>query len=126
MTLGSNLADRTKESQISKKITIFVTCTRLGTFPSQFIRTYPPLVVLPLVGIPFVYALIKLNLLPDDIILHFLLMIQFSMPSAVNLILACQAAGGGEGKMSSLLFWQYVVCAFTISICCIIVQLILL
>jgi hypothetical protein len=37
-------------------------------------------------------------------VLQAVIMIQFAMPSAVNLILACQVASGGEVKMSVLLF----------------------
>jgi len=112
MFLGSNLADTSKDAYVPKKITFSVVVTRL--------------VVLPTIGISIVYGLIRLNVLPNDVVLQFLVMIQFAMPSAVNLILACQVAGGGEAKMSSLLFWQYVFCSFTISFFCIIVQYILL
>lgn len=112
MTLGANLAENTKEAHVPKRITFSVLFTRL--------------IVLPACGISLVYALLKFGLLPNDTILLFLIMIQFSMPSAINLVLACQVAGGGEAKMSSLLFWQYCFCSFSISCVCIIVQLILL
>lgn len=112
MFLGSNLADTSKDAHVPKRI----------TFSVVFVR----LVLLPAIGITTVYFLIKMHFLPDDIILQMLIMIQFAMPSAVNLILACQVAGGGEAKMSSLLFWQYVVCSVTISLFCILVQFILL
>ena len=50
--------------------------------------------VLPTIGISAVYLMIKLHVMPDDVIFQFLVMIQFAMPSAVNLILACQVRRG--------------------------------
>eukprot|EP00026_Physarum_polycephalum_P008323 Phypoly_transcript_08405.p1 GENE.Phypoly_transcript_08405~~Phypoly_transcript_08405.p1 ORF type:complete len:486 (+),score=70.02 Phypoly_transcript_08405:83-1459(+) len=112
MFLGSNLADTSIDAHVPRRIMVSVVVTRL--------------VLLPAVGISATYLAIRLGLLPNNIILQFIILMQFSMPSAVNLILACQIAGGGEAKMSNLLFWQYIFCSFTISTFCIIVQFILL
>jgi predicted permease len=67
-----------------------------------------------------------MNMFPDDVILQAVVMIQTAMPSAVNIVLACQIAGGGEEKISTILFWQYIICSVTISSFCIFVQWLLL
>jgi hypothetical protein len=112
MFLGSNLADTSKDAYVPKRITISVVITRLRkqsdllplslspspalSFPLCSFTRLPSLtffffvVVLPTVGIATTYLVIRLGFLPDDTVLHFLVMIQFAMPSAVNLILACQ------------------------------------
>ena len=56
-----------------------------------------------------------MELLPDDPVLKFVLMIEGATPSAMSLVILCQTCGGGEKEMSSLQFWVYVSSAFTLT-----------
>ncbi len=129
MILGANIATSSQEAKPPKKVIASVVIARLGILnvlscvlcALTFIA-----VILPLVGTCLGYGLIKLNLLPNDVVLTFMLMVQFSMPSAVNLIVAAQVAGYGSAQISTILFWEYSICCITISFWCIIVQWLIL
>jgi hypothetical protein len=45
-----------------------------------------------------------MDMFPNDVILQAVVMIHTAMPTVVNLVLAYQVTGGGEEKISTILF----------------------
>ncbi|VVA94886.1 unnamed protein product [Arabis nemorensis] len=95
LVLGGMLSEGPKESTLGLRTTIGITVARL--------------LVLPLVGIGIVMSADKLGLLSSaDPMLKFVLLLQYSTPSAILLGAIASLRGYAVREASALLFWQHI------------------
>ncbi|KAK1262117.1 hypothetical protein QJS04_geneDACA018971 [Acorus gramineus] len=73
-------------------------------------------VILPVIGVAVVMAAAKLGLLPSDPLYHYVLMIQFTLPPAMNIGTMTQLFDVGQEECSVIFLWTYVVSVFAITI----------
>lgn len=103
LILGGMLAEGPNESTLGLRTTIGITVTRL--------------LVLPLLGIGVVSLADKLNLLvQDDAMYRFVLLLQYTTPSAILLGAIASLRGYAVREASALLFWQHVFALFSLSL----------
>eukprot|EP00850_Spirogloea_muscicola_P014408 SM000103S09500 [mRNA] locus=s103:354447:357734:- [translate_table: standard] len=94
LVLGGNLTKGPGDSDLGWRTVVGITITRL--------------VVLPIVGIGIVFLVDRLGMLPlNDPLFHFVLLLQFAMPTAINVGTVTVLHGTGEKEASIILFWQY-------------------
>lgn len=102
LVLGGMLAEGPRDSTLGLRTTIGVTVARL--------------LVLPLFGIAIVALADKLNfLVHDDPMYKFVLLLQYTTPSAILLGAVASLRGYAVREASALLFWQHVFALFSIS-----------
>ncbi|XP_010243780.1 PREDICTED: protein PIN-LIKES 2 [Nelumbo nucifera] len=103
LILGGMLAEGPNESKLGIRTTIGITVARL--------------LVLPLLGIGVVGLADKLNLLIDgDKMYRFVLLLQYSTPSAILLGAIASLRGYAASEASALLFWQHVFAILSLSV----------
>ncbi|KAB2623626.1 transporter [Pyrus ussuriensis x Pyrus communis] len=73
-------------------------------------------VVQPAIGIGIVTGADKLGLLPSDSLFHFVLMLQFTLPPAMNIGTMTQLFDVAEAECSVLFLWTYLVAALALTI----------
>nr|XP_018678699.1 PREDICTED: protein PIN-LIKES 3-like isoform X4 [Musa acuminata subsp. malaccensis]XP_018678700.1 PREDICTED: protein PIN-LIKES 3-like isoform X4 [Musa acuminata subsp. malaccensis]XP_018678701.1 PREDICTED: protein PIN-LIKES 3-like isoform X4 [Musa acuminata subsp. malaccensis] len=64
-------------------------------------------IMLPLVGILVVKGAINLGLLHQDPLYHFILLLQYALPPAMNIGTITQLFGAGESECSVIFLWTY-------------------
>lgn len=94
LVLGGMLSEGPRESTLGLRTTIGITVARL--------------LVLPLVGIGIVMSADKLGLISQDPMFKFVLLLQYSTPSAILLGAIASLRGYAVREASALLFWQHV------------------
>lgn len=94
LVLGGMLSEGPRESTLGLRTTIGITVARL--------------LVLPLVGIGIVMSADKLGLISPDPMFKFVLLLQYSTPSAILLGAIASLRGYAVREASALLFWQHV------------------
>ncbi|KAJ0440220.1 putative membrane transport protein [Helianthus annuus] len=72
-------------------------------------------VFLPLIGIGVIRAAAALGLLPSDPLFKFVLLIQFTVPPAMNISTMTQLFDVGQEECSVLTMWTYIVAAFALT-----------
>jgi predicted permease len=103
LILGGMLAEGPKESTLGLRTTIGITVARL--------------LVLPLCGIGVVALADKLHLLVQgDAMYRFVLLLQYTTPSAILLGAIASLRGYAVKEASALLFWQHVFALFSLSL----------
>ncbi|XP_031501392.1 protein PIN-LIKES 2 [Nymphaea colorata] len=103
LILGGMLAEGPNESQLGIRTTIGVIVARL--------------LILPLLGIGVVILADKLNLLvAGDQMYRFVLLLQYTTPSAILLGAIASLRGYAVSEASALLFWQHVSAVFSLSV----------
>ncbi|XP_010528906.1 PREDICTED: protein PIN-LIKES 2 [Tarenaya hassleriana] len=103
LVLGGMLSEGPKESTLGLRTTIGIIVARL--------------LVLPLVGIGVVMAADKLNLITgSDRMFKFVLLLQYSTPSAILLGAIASLRGYAVREASALLFWQHVFALFSLTL----------
>ncbi|KAM1718403.1 hypothetical protein ACFX11_026117 [Malus domestica] len=103
LVLGGMLAEGPNESNLGMRTTIGIIVARL--------------LVLPLIGIGVVLLSDKLNLLvADDQLYRFVLLLQYTTPSAILLGAVASLRGYSVREASALLFWQHIVAVFSLSL----------
>lgn len=103
LILGGMLAEGPNDSKLGLRTTIGVSVARL--------------LVLPLVGIGIVALADKLNFLVDgDAMYRFVLLLQYTTPSAILLGAIASLRGYAVSEASALLFWQHVFALFSLSL----------
>ncbi|TQE01345.1 hypothetical protein C1H46_013025 [Malus baccata] len=103
LVLGGMLAEGPNESNLGMRSTIGIIVARLF--------------VLPLIGIGVVLLSDKLNLLvADDQLYRFVLLLQYTTPSAILLGAVASLRGYAVREASALLFWQHIVAVFSLSL----------
>ncbi|KAJ0971611.1 hypothetical protein J5N97_019570 [Dioscorea zingiberensis] len=103
LILGGMLAEGPNDSALGIRTTIGITVTRL--------------LVLPLMGIGVVALADKLNFfVKGDEMFRFVLLLQYSMPSAILLGAIASLRGYAVREASALLFWQHICAVFSLSV----------
>eukprot|EP00253_Pinus_taeda_P030513 PITA_30513 len=100
LVLGGNLVKGLSSSKLRPVVIVLVICVKL--------------VLLPLIGIFVVTGASDLGLLPEDPLYHFVLMIQYAVPPAMNIGTMAQLFNVGEHECSVLFLWTYLLAAFSI------------
>ena len=103
LILGGMLAEGPSDSKLGLKTTIGITVARL--------------LVLPVLGIGIVALSDKLNfLVENDAMFRFVLLLQYTTPSAILLGAIASLRGYAVSEASALLFWQHVFALFSFSL----------
>ncbi|NP_001280772.1 Protein PIN-LIKES 5 [Malus domestica] len=102
LILGGNLI------QGLRKPTIKVP-TLLGVIIAKYI-------VMPAIGIGIVTGADKLGLLPSNSLFHFVLMLQFTLPPAMNIGTMAQLYDVAEAECSVIFLWTYLVAALALTV----------
>ncbi|XP_042499641.1 protein PIN-LIKES 2-like [Macadamia integrifolia] len=103
LILGGMLAEGPNDSKLGIKTTIGITVARL--------------LVLPVLGIGVVAMADKLHLLvKGDQMFKFVLLLQYTTPSAILLGAIARLRGYAVSEASALLFWQHVFAVFSLSL----------
>ncbi|CAN6451652.1 unnamed protein product [Victoria cruziana] len=103
LILGGMLSEGPNESQLGIRTTVGVIVARL--------------LILPLIGIGVVILADTLNLLvAGDQMYRFVLLLQYTTPSAILLGAIASLRGYAVSEASALLFWQHVSAVFSLSV----------
>lgn len=103
LILGGLLAEGPNDSTLGLRTTVGITVARL--------------LLLPLLGIGIVALADKLNFLVDgDAMYRFVLLMQYTTPSAILLGAIASLRGYAVSEASALLFWQHVFALFSLSL----------
>ncbi|XP_014519450.1 protein PIN-LIKES 2 [Vigna radiata var. radiata] len=103
LVLGGMLAEGPNESKLGLKTTIGITVARL--------------LVLPVLGIGIVTLSDKLNfLVENDAMFRFVLLLQYTTPSAILLGAIASLRGYAVSEASALLFWQHIFALLSFSL----------
>ncbi|XP_057970964.1 protein PIN-LIKES 2-like [Malania oleifera] len=103
LILGGMLAEGPNESKLGIRTTMGIVVARL--------------LILPLLGIGVVFLADKMNLLaPRDQMYRFVLLLQYTTPSAILLGAIASLRGYAISEASALLFWQHVFAIFSVSL----------
>lgn len=100
--LGGNLIGGLKKSTVKPSIIIAIALVRY--------------VALPVSGIAVVKGATALGFLPQDPLFSFVLLTQFSLPSAVSIGIMAQLFGVGQEESSVIFLWIYLIAALALTI----------
>uniref|UniRef100_A0A0C9S886 TSA: Wollemia nobilis Ref_Wollemi_Transcript_12104_1592 transcribed RNA sequence n=1 Tax=Wollemia nobilis TaxID=56998 RepID=A0A0C9S886_9CONI len=101
LVMGGNLIEGLKSSGLRPVIIVSVICVRF--------------VLLPVIGIFVVKGASYLGMLPADPLYHFVMMIQFTVPPAMNIATMAQLFNVGEQECAVIFLWTYVLAAFALT-----------
>lgn len=101
LILGGNLTQGFKKSKVEPKLAIAVIVVRY--------------MILPGLGIGVVKAAAYLGLLPSDPLFHFVLMVQYTLPPAMNIGTMTQLVDVAQEECSVLFLWTYIAAAFALT-----------
>ncbi|KAL5722089.1 Protein PIN-LIKES 2 [Ranunculus cassubicifolius] len=102
LILGGMLAEGPNDSKLGIKTTVGITIARL--------------ILLPLFGIGVVALAGKMNILVHgDLMYKFVLLLQYTTPSAILLGAIASLRGYAVSESSALLFWQHICAIFSLS-----------
>lgn len=101
LILGGNLVQGLRSSTIRPLIIIGVVCIRY--------------IILPIIGIGVIKAAENLGFLNSDPLYHYVLMIQYTLPPAMNIGTMTQLFDVGQEECSVLFFWTYLVAALALT-----------
>lgn len=103
LILGGNLSEGAAELDMKPLIVGGIVVVRL--------------IALPIIGIFVVQVAASLGfLLPNDKMFHFVLLMQFTVPTAMNIGTVAQLHGFGEKESSIVLFWSYTLSVIALTI----------
>lgn len=102
LILGGNLTQGFRKARLNPAIIIAVICVRY--------------VLLPIAGIGVVKAAAHLGFLPSDPLYHFVLMLQFTVPPAMNIGTMTQLFDVAQEECSVLFLWTYLVAALALTV----------
>lgn len=100
--LGGNLIGGLKKSSVKPSVILAIVLVRF--------------LALPISGIAVVKGAGALGLLPQDPLFSFVLLTQFSLPSAVSIGVMAQLFGVGQEESSVILLWLYLVSALALTV----------
>ncbi|KAJ4714030.1 Auxin efflux carrier family protein [Melia azedarach] len=101
LILGGNLIQGLRSSTLKPLIIIAVVCVRF--------------IALPAIGIWIVKAASSLGFLPSDPLYHYVLMVQFTLPPAMNIGTMTQLFDVAQEECSVLFLWTYLVAAVALT-----------
>ncbi|XP_009759350.1 protein PIN-LIKES 7 isoform X2 [Nicotiana tabacum] len=102
LILGGNLTQGLRKAQVKPLIIIAVVSVRF--------------ILSPLIGIGIVKAAANLGFLPADPLYHFVLMLQYTVPPAMNIGTMTQLFDVAQEECSVLFMWTYLVAALALTI----------
>jgi hypothetical protein len=102
LILGGNLVQGLRTSKAKPFAIIGVICVRY--------------IILPVIGIFVVKGANSLGFLPSDPLFRFVLLIQFTLPPAMNISTMTQLYGVGQEECSVVFLWTYLVAAPALSV----------
>ncbi|ERN17141.1 hypothetical protein AMTRI_Chr09g33700 [Amborella trichopoda] len=102
LILGGNLTEGMRKSKIKYSAVFSVICVRY--------------VILPIIGIGIVKLAGELGLLSPDPLYRYVLMIQFTIPPAMNLGTMAQFFNVAEQECSVIFLWTYAVAAISLTV----------
>ncbi|XP_044494485.1 protein PIN-LIKES 5-like isoform X2 [Mangifera indica] len=101
LILGGNLIQGLRSSTLKPLVIISVVCVRY--------------IILPVLGILIVKGASTLGFLPSDPLYHYVLMVQFTLPPAMNIGTMTQLFGVAQEECSVLFLWTYLVAALALT-----------
>ncbi|KZV41744.1 auxin efflux carrier family protein [Dorcoceras hygrometricum] len=101
LILGGNLTQGLRKSRVKTSIIIAVLCVRY--------------IILPIVGIGVVKAASHLGFIPTDPLFRFVLLIQFTLPPAMNLATMTQLFDVAQAECAILFLWTYLAAALALT-----------
>jgi predicted permease len=102
LILGGNLLRGLRGPKIEKSLIIGIVAARY--------------IAMPLLGIVFVKGVIWLGLVHPDPLYHFVLLLQFALPPAMNIGTMTQLFGEGESECSVIMLWTYGLASISLTI----------
>ncbi|KAL2499179.1 Auxin efflux carrier family protein [Abeliophyllum distichum] len=102
LILGGNLTQGIRKARLKPTIIIAVICVRY--------------ILLPIAGIGVVKAASHLGFIPSDPLYHFVLMLQFTVPPAMNIGTMTQLFDVAQEECSVLFLWTYLVAALALTV----------
>ncbi|KAL7231183.1 hypothetical protein ACSBR2_009451 [Camellia fascicularis] len=102
LILGGNLTQGLRTARLKPIMIIAVICVRY--------------VLLPFIGIGVVRAASSLGFLPSDPLYHYVLMIQFALPPAMNIGTMTQLFDVAQEECSVLFLWTYLVACLSLTV----------
>lgn len=102
LIMGGNLIKGLKGSGIQKSVIIGVLAVRY--------------VALPLTGIAVVKGALRFGLIHNDPLYLFVLLLQFSLPPAMNIGTITQLFGVGESECSVIMLWCYTLASLSLTL----------
>ncbi|KAK9230772.1 hypothetical protein WN943_021002 [Citrus x changshan-huyou] len=101
LILGGNLIQGLRSSTLKPLIIIAVVCVRY--------------IALPFIGVWVVKAAAALGFLPSDPLYHYVLMVQFTLPPAMNIGTMTQLFDVAQEECSVLFLWTYLVATLALT-----------
>ncbi|XP_065856166.1 protein PIN-LIKES 7-like [Euphorbia lathyris] len=101
LILGGNLIQGLRRSRMKGWIIVWIVCIRY--------------VIQPAIGIWIVKAASNLGFLPSDHLFQFVLMVQYTLPPAMNIGTMTQLFNVGQEECSVLFLWTYIIAAFAMT-----------
>ncbi|XP_075487165.1 protein PIN-LIKES 7-like isoform X1 [Primulina tabacum] len=101
LILGGNLTQGLKKASVKPSLIVAVICVRY--------------IILPIIGIGVVLGAAKLGFLPADPLFSFILMIQFTLPPAMNIGTMTQLFEVAQEESSILYLWTYIAATFALT-----------
>ncbi|KAK4764024.1 hypothetical protein SAY87_013462 [Trapa incisa] len=102
LILGGNLTQGLRSSKIQPLVTIGVICIRY--------------LLQPVIGIGIVKAASTLGFLPSNKLFQYVLLVQFTLPPAMNIGTMSELFDVGQEECSVLFFWTYLVAAIALTV----------
>ncbi|KAG8377202.1 hypothetical protein BUALT_Bualt08G0003600 [Buddleja alternifolia] len=102
LIMGGNLLKGLKGSEIKKSIILSILIVRY--------------LALPLIGIVIVKGAVRFGLVHDDPLYQFVLLLQFSLPPAMNIGTITQLFGAGESECSVIMLWCYLLASVALTL----------
>ncbi|GFQ00260.1 cyclin-dependent kinase b2-2 [Phtheirospermum japonicum] len=102
LIMGGNLLKGLKGSGIQKSIIFSILAVRY--------------IALPLIGIAVVKGAVRFGVVQDDRLYQFVLLLQYSLPPAMNIGTITQLFGVGESECSVIMLWCYVLASVALTL----------
>ncbi|XP_010514952.1 PREDICTED: protein PIN-LIKES 5-like [Camelina sativa] len=100
--LGGNLIQGLRSSAVKPAVVIGIVCVRY--------------IILPIIGIGIVLTAASLGLLPEDPLFQYVLMLQFTLPPAMNIGTMTQLYNVAQDECSVLMLWTYLVAILALTV----------
>ncbi|CAN8270876.1 unnamed protein product [Cochlearia groenlandica] len=100
--LGGNLIQGLRSSAVKPMVVVGIVIVRY--------------IVLPIIGIGVVTSAASFGLLPLDPLFHYVLMLQFALPPAMNIGTMTQLYNVGQDECSVLMLWTYLIAILAITV----------
>ncbi|KAL3527311.1 hypothetical protein ACH5RR_011967 [Cinchona calisaya] len=102
LILGGNLIQGLRKASLKPLVIVSVICVRY--------------ILLPVIGIGVVKAASHLGFLPSDPLYHFVLLIQYTLPPAMNIGTMTQLFDVAQEECSVLFLWTYLVSVLSLTV----------